>query len=292
MINMNGEKKTIFNKTLVIFTLLALSAIMLSGCVETNDDDGLSIVAVGRDSASGTREFFYEHVMDKEDFMDTMLEKNSNGAVHQTVSQTKGAIGYVGLGYIDDNVKALKIDGVEPTVSNVMDGSYPVARNLNMFTNGEPTGLALEFLNFIDSDEGQAIIEEEGFVPKESSGPYSTVDGLSGTITIIGSTTVLPIAGLAGEEFEKLYTDVTISVSGGGSSVGVQSAGEETADIGMASREIKSSEQQSYPDLVVHVVCSDGIALIVHPENDFVDGLTLQQVKDIYLGSFTNWNEL
>lgn len=292
MINMNGEKKTIFNKTLVIFTLLALSAIMLSGCVETNDDDGLSIVAVGRDSASGTREFFYEHVMDKEDFMDTMLEKNSNGAVHQTVSQTKGAIGYVGLGYIDDNVKALKIDGVEPTVSNVMDGSYPVARNLNMFTNGEPTGLALEFLNFIDSDEGQAIIEEEGFVPKESSGPYSTVDGLSGTITIIGSTTVLPIAGLAGEEFEKLYTDVTISVSGGGSSVGVQSAGEGTADIGMASREIKSSEQQSYPDLVVHVVCSDGIALIVHPENDFVDGLTVQQVKDIYLGSFTNWNEL
>ncbi len=289
---MNGEKKTIFNKTLVIFTLLALSAIMLSGCVETSDDDGLSIVAVGRDSASGTREFFYEHVMDKEDFMDTMLEKNSNGAVHQTVSQTKGAIGYVGLGYIDDNVKALKIDGVEPTVSNVMDGSYPVARNLNMFTNGEPTGLALEFLNFIDSDEGQAIIEEEGFVPKESSGPYSTVDGLSGTITIIGSTTVLPIAGLAGEEFEKLYTDVTISVSGGGSSVGVQSAGEGTADIGMASREIKSSEQQSYPDLVVHVVCSDGIALIVHPENDFVDGLTLQQVKDIYLGSFTNWNEL
>jgi phosphate transport system substrate-binding protein len=291
MINMKGEKKTILNKTLVIFTLLALSAIMLSGCVETNDD-GLAIVAVGRDSASGTREFFYEHVMDKEDFMDTMLEKNSNGAVHQTVSQTKGAIGYVGLGYIDDNVKALHIDGVEPTVANVMDESYPVARNLNMFTDGEPTGLALEFLNFIDSDEGQAIIGEEGFVPKESSGPYSTVDGLSGTITIIGSTTVLPIAGLAGEEFEKLYSDVTISVSGGGSSVGVQSAGEGTADIGMASREIKSSEQQSYPDLVVHIVCSDGIALIVHPENDFVDGLTVQQVKDIYLGSYTNWNEL
>ncbi|MDG6218276.1 MAG: substrate-binding domain-containing protein [Candidatus Thermoplasmatota archaeon] len=291
MITMNRGKKINLNKTLVIFTLLALSAIMLSGCVETNDD-GLAIVVVGRDSASGTREFFYEHVMDKEDFMDTMLEKNSNGAVHQTVSQTKGAIGYVGLGYIDDNVKALHIDGVEPTVANVMDGSYPIARNLNMFTDGEPMGLALEFLNFIDSDEGQAIIEEEGFVPKESSGPYTIVDGLSGTITIVGSTTVLPIAGLAGEEFEKLYPDVTISVSGGGSSVGVQSAGEGTADIGMASREIKSSEQQSYPGLVVHVVCSDGIALIVHPDNDFVDALTVQQVKDIYLGSFTNWNEL
>jgi phosphate transport system substrate-binding protein len=291
---MNREKKNILNKTLVVFTLIALAATVLSGCTETNenDDTGLSIVAVGRDSASGTREFFYENVMDKEDFTDNMLEKNSNGAVHQTISQTKGAIGYVGLGYVDNNIKALKVNGIEPTVANVMSGTYPIARNLNMMTAGEPTGIALEFLNFIDSDEGQAIVGEEGFVPKESSGPYTTVEGLSGSITIIGSTTVLPIASLAGEAFEALYPEVTIAVSGGGSSVGVTSAGEGTADIGMASREVKSSETEKYPTLVVHVVCSDGIAMIVHPDNDYVDGLTIQQVKDIYLGTYTNWNEL
>lgn len=291
---MNREKKNILNKTLVVFTLIALTATVLSGCTETNEntDTGLSIVVVGRDSASGTREFFYEHVMEKEDFTDIMLEKNSNGAVHQTVSQTKGAIGYVGLGYIDNNIKALKVNGVEPTVANVMSGTYPIARNLNMMTDGEPTGIALEFLNFIDSDEGQAIVEDEGFVPKQSSGPYTTVEGLSGQITIVGSTTVLPIASLAGEEFERLYPDVTIAVSGGGSSVGVTSAGEGTADIGMASREVKSSETEKYPTLVVHVVCSDGIAMIVHPDNTYVDGLTVQQVKDIYLGTYTNWNEL
>jgi len=287
------HNKKIGKMTLVIVLTVVMMATVLSGCVEqTTDTDGLAIVAVGRDSASGTREFFYEHVMEKEDFMDTMLEKNSNGAVHQTVSQTKGAIGYVGLGYIDNNVKALKINGIEATVANVVSETYPIARNLNMITDGEPTGIALEFLNFIDSDEGQAIVDEEGFVPKQSSGPYTTVEGLSGSITIVGSTTVLPIASMAGEAFEELYPDVTIAVSGGGSSVGVTSAGAGTADIGMASREIKSSETEKYPTLVVHVVCSDGIAIIVHPDNNYVEDLTVQQVKDIYFGTYTNWNEL
>ncbi len=127
------------------------------------------IVVVGRDSASGTREFFWEKVMHKEDFVATMLEKNSNGAVKQTVSQTPGAIGYVGLGYIDETVKALKIKSdskeVEPTVANVLNGSYPISRSLYMLINGEPTGLIKEFIDFVLSPEGQAIVEEEGFVP-------------------------------------------------------------------------------------------------------------------------------
>lgn len=283
------KNKKIRKMALGILLTVVIATTVLSGCTEADSE---TIVVVGRDSASGTREFFYEFVMDKEDFLDTMLEKNSNGAVHQTVSQTKGAIGYVGLGYIDNNVRALKIDGIEANVENVKDGSYPIARNLNMYTNGEPTGVVLEFLKFIDSDEGQEIVEEEGFVPKTGNGPYSEVDGLSGTVKIAGSTTVLPIASLAAEEFEKIYTDVSVQVSGGGSSVGIQSAGEETVDIGMASREIKPSEVETYPDLIVHIVCSDGIAIIVHPDNNIVDDLTVKQVKDIYLGKYTNWDEI
>lgn len=127
------------------------------------------IVVTGRDSASGTREFFHEAVMKKEDFVETQLEKNSNGAVKQTVAQTPGAIGYVGLGYIDASVKALPIDAgsgpVEPTIENIEDGTYPLARELFMFTRGEPTGLAAEYLSFISSPEGQQIIRDEGFVP-------------------------------------------------------------------------------------------------------------------------------
>jgi phosphate transport system substrate-binding protein len=131
--------------------------------------EDMKIVVVGRDSASGTREFFWEHVMKKEDFVAGMLEKNSNGAVKQTVTQTPGAIGYVGLGYIDSTVKALNIKAgdkeVEPTIDNVKNGSYPISRSLYLLVNGEPQGLAKDFIDFILSDEGQAIVEEEGFVP-------------------------------------------------------------------------------------------------------------------------------
>lgn len=279
-------------KILVIslLTTIILTIIFFSGCIEKSE--GLTIVVVGRDSASGTREFFWEHVMNKENFTQNMLEKNSNGAVYQTVSTTKGAIGYIGLGYLDENVKALKINGIEPTIANVKAGTYPISRSLNMYTNGEPTGIAEEFLKYLDSNEGQAIVEEEGFVPKTSTGPYVKDDRLSGSITVVGSTTVLPIAQLAAEAFNTIYGSNLIAVSGGGSSVGVQSVGEGTAAIGMASRELKSSEITTYPNLVKHIVCNDGIAVIVHPDNNYVEDLTIQQVKSIYNATYTNWDQL
>ena len=282
-----------FEKLMIgLLVTITIMGTLFSGCLEGEVDEDLTIVVVGRDSASGTREFFYEHVMNKEDFIDTMLEKNSNGAVHQTISQTGGAIGFVGLGYVDDAVIALKVDGVEANVYNVKDGTYPIARNLNMFTNGEPEGVILEFLNYIDSDKGQTFVSDEGFVPKTGTSAYQKVDGLSGTITIVGSTTVLPIAEKCAEAFNVLYDDVTVTVSGGGSSVGVQSAGGGSADIGMASREMKTSEDESYPDLVKHIVCSDGIAIIIHPSNTYVTDLTVSQIKEIYQGKYTDWNEL
>jgi len=128
----------------------------------------MTIVVIGRDSSSGTREFFSEKVMEGADYVSTQLEKNSNGAVKQTVEQTPGAVGYVGLGYVDTSVKALKIDVdgtlIEPSIATVTSGEYPIARTLNMFTNGEATGLSKAYIDYILSPEGQAIVEEEGFV--------------------------------------------------------------------------------------------------------------------------------
>lgn len=128
-----------------------------------------SIVVIGRDSASGTREFFHEKVMNKEDFVQNQLEKNSNGAVKQSVEQTPAAVGYVGLGYIDETIHAVPIlvDGtpVIPSIESVKDKSYPIARPLNFLTNGEPSGIIAEFITFIDSPEGQKIVTDEGFVP-------------------------------------------------------------------------------------------------------------------------------
>ena len=125
----------------------------------------LEIVLIGRDSSSGTREFFTEFVLDKEDAAKEMQELNSNGAVAQAVSITPGAIGYVSLEYVDDSLKAFSIAGVAPTVDNVISGVYEINRPLLMVTNGEPEGLAADYLAFILSEEGQQILKDSGFIP-------------------------------------------------------------------------------------------------------------------------------
>lgn len=122
---------------------------------------------VGRDSASGTREFFFNEVMKKADFTPFMLEKNSNGAVQQLVAQTPNAIGYVGMGF-EDGVKVLNlnVDGkmLKPTAATVKSKEYPLSRDLYFITNGEPTGAAKDFIDFLLSADGQKIVESNGFV--------------------------------------------------------------------------------------------------------------------------------
>lgn len=129
----------------------------------------MTIVVVGRDSASGTREYFTSSIMGGSNYIPRMLEKNSNGAVKQTITQTPGAIGYVGLGFIDNSVKEVKINSgsmfIEPTVDNVLKGIYPLSRSLYMITNGQPTGLSKDYIDYILSPEGQNLLRDEGFVP-------------------------------------------------------------------------------------------------------------------------------
>jgi len=131
------------------------------------------IVVIGRDSASGTRTFFDTDptgILHGAAPTKSMLEKNSNGAVTQTIAQTPGAIGYVSIGFVDKSVKALPIwwndpnKAVSPTKENVLDKSYPINRELFMFTNNQPTGLAKDYLDFILSPDGQKIVDEEGYV--------------------------------------------------------------------------------------------------------------------------------
>ena len=127
------------------------------------------IVVVGRDSASGTRTYFDQTVLGTATATNTMLEKNSNGAVSQTVAQTPGAIGYVSIGFVSNDVKALPIwynfqKIIAPTVSNVKDLSYPMSRNLYVITNGKPSGLTGDFIKYILSPDGQKIVVDEGYV--------------------------------------------------------------------------------------------------------------------------------
>ena len=287
-IEQKREQKKFQQIMIALISIIAIFSILGSGCIQSQK--GFPIVVVGRDSASGSREFFWEYVMKKENFSVFYLEKNSNGGIYQSVTQTPGAIGYVGLGYVDNGVKALTINNITANPANVLSGTYPIARNLYVFTKGNATGVAKEFITFIQSTEGQAIVQKEGFVPVPTNQTYnSTGKSLSGILSISGSTTVFPILEKAKETFMILYPGLQITVSSTGSGAGITAVGAGTVDIGMSSRDLKSSE--SNLGLVKYTIASDAIVLIVNPENTYVDNLSLAQIKAIYEGQITNWNE-
>jgi len=115
-----------------------------------------------REEGSGTRDTF----MDIVDLDETAADKanSANSQVKQAVSGSDVGIGYVGLGYVSDETPALKINGVSPSAATIKDESYPISRSLHMYTKGAPTDAVEEFLNFVMGSEGQAIVEEEGFI--------------------------------------------------------------------------------------------------------------------------------
>ncbi|OYT53822.1 MAG: phosphate-binding protein [Candidatus Altiarchaeales archaeon ex4484_2] len=127
----------------------------------------MEIVVIIREEGSGTRATFEELVMDGGGVSNSedVLQKPSNGAVRATVSGNENAISYVGLGYIDESVKALQVDGVTPSTATIGDGSYPISRNLYYITNGQPTGEVKRYIDFVKCSEGQKIVEKEGFIP-------------------------------------------------------------------------------------------------------------------------------
>jgi len=127
------------------------------------------IVIIGRDSASGTRTYFDETILLKATPTNRMLEKNSNGAIAQTIAQTPGSIGYVSIGFVSKDVKALPIwynaqKFVAPTIDNVKSKTYPISRDLYVVTNGQPTGLTSDFIKYILGPDGQKIVADEGYI--------------------------------------------------------------------------------------------------------------------------------
>ena len=126
-----------------------------------------AIVAVSRDTSSGTFEVFNEHVMKKDKLAGSVETVNANPQAHARVSTTEGGIGYVGLGFVDDKVKAVKVDGVAPTAKTIVAGQYSISRPLYLFTNGYPAlgSLTYEFCTFYLTEKGQDIIKAKGFIP-------------------------------------------------------------------------------------------------------------------------------
>lgn len=155
-------------------TLEELKKIYVGKITNWNQVGGanLQIVVVGRDISSGTYGFFQESVLEGGMYRKDMLALASNTAVEHAVAQSPGAIGYIGMGYVDPKkVKVVSISnkkgekGVMPTEENVMTGKYPLFRYLYCYTSGEPKGVAAEFLRFVTSPEGQSLVKKAGYVP-------------------------------------------------------------------------------------------------------------------------------
>ena len=274
-------------KLLTALIAAALAATALVSCGKQNN----TITVVSREDGSGTRGAFTELMGIDKDGTDRTYAKaeisNSTSVVISTVAGNKNAIGYISLGSLNDSVKAVKVDNVEATVDNVKNGSYKISRPFIIATKDEISDLAADFIKFILSDDGQAIVSEK-YITIGGNGAY-TASGLSGKVTLAGSTSVSPLMDELAAAYKALNPDVTIEIQQSGSGAGIQSAIEGVCDIGMSSRELKDSEKEA--GLTPTVMALDGIAVIVNKENS-VDALSSEQIQSIYIGETTSWADV
>lgn len=283
--------------------MMTLAASMLAGCGGSGEPAaeesaaGSPITVVSREDGSGTRGAFIElfGIEEKNDAgekidMTTDLAEitNSTAVMMTTVAGNTNAIGYVSLGSLDDSVKVLSIDGVEATVENIKNGTYSVARPFNIATGKEVSEAAQDFINFILSDEGQAVVEENGYISQGSTGAFESTM-VEGKVIVAGSSSVTPVMEKLKEAYLAINTNASIEVQQSDSTTGMTSAIEGMCDIGMASRELKDSELEA--GLTPTVIAMDGIAVVVN-HNNAVNGLESAQVKDIFTGAVTDWSEV
>ena len=256
-----------------------------------------AITVLSREDGSGTRGAFIELFgIEQKDAdgnkvdntIDSAEITNSTSVMMTTVAGNKNAIGYVSLGSLDENqVKAVLIDGAQATAENVKDGTYKVSRPFNIATKGEPTGLAKDFIDYILSEEGQAVVEENGYVSEGNTGAFEGT-GAEGKITVGGSSSVTPVMEKLKEAYAAVNPNATIEVQQSDSTTGMTSTIDGTYDIGMASRELKDEEAA---ELTGQVIALDGIAVIVNKENT-IDELASEDVLNIYTGATTDWSEI
>lgn len=277
----------------------------LAGCGGTNGSNGAdaaygaaatgasgAITVISREDGSGTRSAFVELTGVEDDNGDnTTVEAeiaNKTDVVLTSVASNAKAIGYVSLGSLNDTVKAIQVDGVDATVENVKSGDYKLSRPFNIATKGVPTGVAADFLNFILSADGQAIVEEEGYIKVNDAAEAFTTDGSEGQIAVGGSSSVSPVMEKLIEAYQEANPKAKIELQTSDSTSGMTGAMDGTFAIGMASRELKDEEKA---ELTGTAIALDGIAVVVNPENT-VANLTMDQIKGIYTGETTDWTDV
>ena len=259
-------------------------------------DNSEYINVVSREDGSGTRGAFIElfGVEEKNDAgekidntTDEAIITNSTDVMLTTVAGDEYSIGYVSLGSLNDSVKAVSIDGAEATVDNIKSGNYTIARPFNIATKGTPSDVAQDFINFIMSADGQAVISDNKYIPVDDGAAAFESNGASGKIVVAGSSSVTPVMEKLKEAYAAVNSGAEIEIQERDSTTGMTAAMDGTCDIGMASRELKDSETEG--GLTATVIAMDGIAVIINNDNPTAD-LSKDTVKGIYTGEITSWD--
>ncbi|MCR8970003.1 substrate-binding domain-containing protein [Facklamia sp. 7083-14-GEN3] len=322
-------------KSLKALPLVAVAGLGLSVVVPTMAQEG-PINVISREDGSGTRGAFVEivGVVDEDDndlTTQNATVQNQTSGVMQTVAGDPSAIGYISLGSLDESVKAVKVDGSDATPEAIKAGDYPIARPFNVAWSAEKelSEVASDFLTFIHSEEGQAVVEEEGYISVTPAGeeldeatdeeeteeaaeemeeteeemeeteeaaegeeeselaPYEATAELEGTVEVVGSTSVSPLMEKLAEAYKEFQPNVEINITSNGSSAGMEAAMNDTADLGMASRELKDEELEV---LEHDAIAIDGIAVVVNNENP-AEEMTLEAIRGIFLGEISTWED-
>ena len=260
-------------------------------------DTDQDITVISREDGSGTRGAFIEltGVEEKNDAGEKIDNTtadaeiaNKTDVVLTSVAGNEKAIGYISLGALNDTVKAVKVDGAEATVDNVKAGTYKLSRPFNIATKGEPTGVAKDFINFILSKEGQAVVTDNKYIAVDDNAAAFTSDGSSGQIAVGGSSSVSPVMEKLIEAYKAVNPNASIDLQTSDSTSGMTGTMDGTFAIGMASRELKDDEAAQ---LTGTAIALDGIAVVVNPANT-IDDLSMDQIKGIYVGDITDWGDL
>lgn len=260
-------------------------------------DETSDVTIVSREDGSGTRGAFIElfGIEEKQDdgtkvdmtTTDAQITNNTS-VMLTTVADDEYAIGYVSLGSLNDSVKALKIDGAEATAENIENGSYKVSRPFNIAVKKDLNNkVAKDFMSFIMSTEGQKVVADEKYIAVADVKDYAGTKP-SGSCVVGGSSSVSPLMEKLIEAYKAVNPNASIELQTSDSTTGMTSTIEGSYDIGMASRELKEEEAA---ELEPTVIATDGIAVVVNNANP-LDELSADQVKDIYVGNVSTWDEI
>lgn len=275
-------------------TLVCTAIIGLTVSCGNKTINGITVVS--REEGSGTRDAF-DSIVGLDELSPKAITQNSTGNVMTKVSGTRNAIGYISLGSLNDTVKALSINGIAPTAENILSDEYKLYRNFNIVTKKGVTmsPLAQDFIKFIQSADAEAIIAQEKYIAITSDAPnyVKPADAMKGTLKISGSTSVDPLMQKLKSAYIAIHQGVSIEIEGGGSSVGIKNVSEASDanapfTIGMASRELKSSETS----VSATSIAIDGVAVIVNPENDLISDITVENLKAVFEGSIESYNDI